>query len=211
MKTLLVGHIEVRQLLPMAECIEVIEEMFKTLARGKALLPLRAVVSTPDKIGVLAQMPGYLGSTYNVIGGKFITVFPRNLSTQYESHQGCILLFECVNGRLLAVIDASSVTAIRTAAASAVASKILARKNSTNVAILGSGTQASMHLLAMRKIRPIRNVKVWSRNKAHAESFVAKHSKENTGSLEIKSSDSAKDVVKMRTLYAQRPQQENPY
>jgi ornithine cyclodeaminase/alanine dehydrogenase-like protein (mu-crystallin family) len=196
-ESLFVGHREVSQLLPMGECIEVIEQMFKTLARGEAILPLRQVVPTPDKKGALAQMGAYLGSsTFNVIGGKFISVFPGNLTTEYESHQGCVLLFECVNGRLLAVIDASSVTAIRTAAASAVATKVLARKNSTNLAILGSGTQASMHLLAMREVRPIRRVKVWSRNKAHAKSFASKHSVGSSSqSFEIKSVGSVREAV----------------
>ena len=176
----------------MGECINVIEEMFKVLARGEAILPLRSIVSTPDKKGALVQMPAHLGSsTFNVIGGKFISVFPENLSTEYESHQGCILLFECVNGRLLAVIDASSVTAIRTASASAVATKVLARNDAANLAILGSGTQASMHLTAMREIRPIKRVRIWSRNKVHAENFVARHSHD----LEIKSSDSPKEAV----------------
>jgi alanine dehydrogenase len=178
----------------MGECIQVIEEMFKTLARGEAILPLRSVIPTQDKKGAFAQMSAYLGSsTYNVVGGKYITVFPGNLSTEYDSHQGCVLLFECVNGRLLAVIDASSVTAIRTAAASAVASKVLARKDSSTLAIMGSGTQASTHLLAMREIRPIKRVKIWSRNKTHADSFVAKHSGDSLE--EIKSCDSPKDAV----------------
>lgn len=161
-----------------------------TLARGDALQPLRQAVWLPDKTGVLALMPSYLGNP-RVMGGKIITVFPGNLNTQYESHQGAVLVFECQNGRLLAIVDASSVTAIRTAAVSAVATDVLARKEASDLTILGSGTQASMHIEAMSTVRPITRVRVWSRNPEHAEDFARQESMEGRSVEAVRSAQDA--------------------
>jgi len=191
-KVLVLGHAEVEQLLPMDECIGVMEEMFKTLARGDAVLPLRKALWQPDKKGLFATMPAYLGSP-QVIGGKFITFFPDNNNSNFESHQGAILLFECVNGRLLAIIDATSVTAIRTGAASGAATKALARKNVHNLAILGSGTQASMHLKSMRSVRELTRVSVWSRNPDHARRFAKNGAKAEGLTIEV--AKSAEEAV----------------
>ena len=183
MKTLIIGHNEVSQLLPMRECVEIMEETFKTLARGDALQPQRQVIWLPNKKGALGVMPSYLG-TPRAVGSKIITVFPENLNTHCESHQGAVLLFECDNGKLLAVIDASSITAIRTAAVSAAATRILARPDSTGLAVLGSGTQAAMHLEAMSVVRPIKSVKVWSRNADHAKRFAERESSRHDFTVE---------------------------
>ena len=190
--TLILGHDDVSKLLPMAECVGVMEETFKTLARADALQPLRQLMWLPDKKGVLGLMPSYLGSP-KAVGAKIITFFPGNLSTRYESHQGAVLLFECETGRLLAVLDASSITAIRTAAVSAVATNALARRDASELAILGSGTQASMHLDAMTAAREIKLVRVWSRNPDHAKRF-AKRESERRG-YPVKAFSSAEDAV----------------
>ena len=170
MKTLIIGHEDVKRVLSMAECIRVMEDLFRTLARGDVVLPLRQVISQPDKKGGFGVMPAYLGSP-RAIGGKFITVFNGNRETPYESHQGAVLLFECDNGRLLAIVDATTVTNIRTAAASGAATRVLAREDAHDLAILGSGTQASSHLAAMRAVRKINRTRVWSRNPEHARRF----------------------------------------
>lgn len=172
LKVLFAGHDVVTELLPMNECIEVMDEMFRTLASGDAVLPLRQAVWQPDKKGLLGVMPAYLGRP-KVIGSKVITFFPENSGTQFESHQGTVLLFDTENGRLLAVMDATTITNIRTAAASAVATRALARKDAHRLAILGSGTQASMHLSSMQLVRKIDEIRVWSRNAEHAKRFVA--------------------------------------
>jgi ornithine cyclodeaminase len=176
----------------MEECLGVIEETFKTLARGDALQPLRQIMWLPDKKGVLALMPSYLGHP-RTTGAKIITVFPGNLTTRYESHQGAVLVFESETGRLLAVVDASSVTAIRTAAVSAVATKALARGDASDLAILGSGRQASMHLDAMKTVREIKRVRVWSRNPDHAKNFAKRESKHHE--LPIEAHGSAQEAV----------------
>jgi ornithine cyclodeaminase len=170
MKTLIVDHNQVSKLLPMAECVTVMEETFKTLARGDAIQPLRQAVWLPEKRAALGLMPSYLGSPRS-IGAKVVTFFPENRKTRFESHQGAVLLFDCENGQLLAMVDASSVTAIRTGAVSAAATKALARSDTPNLAILGSGAQASIHLEAMSAIRRLETVRVWSRSLDHAKRF----------------------------------------
>ena len=157
----------------MAECISVMEDALAALARGQAQLPLRQVLMLPDGRGAFAAMPAHL-TTPAALGIKVISVFPGNQGTEYDSHQGAVLLFETERGRLLAIMDASSITAIRTAAVSALATRVLARPDAGTLALLGSGVQAATHLAALALVRPLRQVRVWSRDKAHVEGFVAR-------------------------------------
>ncbi|MCI0611753.1 ornithine cyclodeaminase family protein, partial [bacterium] len=171
MKVRIINQKEVEELLTMRECIGLMEKVLMSLAKGEAILPLRPVMWLPEKNGALALMPSYLANPASM-GVKVISVFPANTTTEYDSHQGVILLFETVNGRLLAIVDATSVTAIRTAAASGAATKILAREDANDLAILGSGVQAKTHLEAMLVSRNIRSVRAWSPNPNHLRDFV---------------------------------------
>ena len=166
----IINQAEVWQLLPMNECIAVMAEALKTLARGNAILPLRPIMWLPDKVGALGMMPSYLGDV-KAMGLKVVSVFPGNHGTQYDSHQGAVMLFETEHGQLLAIIDASEITAIRTAATTAVATRLLARPDAHDLAILGAGIQARTHLEAMLLARPIQRVRLWSRNPEHARQF----------------------------------------
>src|SRR5436309_12854175 len=121
----------------MDECVEVMAAALATVARGDAVLPLRTVLRIPDTSNAFAVMPAYLGEPKS-IGAKIITVYPGNHGTQYDSHQGAVLMFDPANGSLAAVLDATSVTTIRTAAVSAVATRLLARAGATELAILGA-------------------------------------------------------------------------
>jgi ornithine cyclodeaminase len=165
----------------MEECIDVMAEVLASLSRGEAIQPLRTIVWTPEGRGGLGLMPGYLAGTEGgpagVLGTKIVTVFPGNHGTELDSHQGVVLLFEAERGRLLAIVDATSVTAIRTAAVSGVATRLLAREGAADLAILGSGTQAGTHLEAMRAVRPIRRIRVWSRSFENAGAFARRESK----------------------------------
>jgi alanine dehydrogenase len=176
MSILIVNQSEVPQLLTMRECMSVMAETLGALTRGEAILPLRPVMWLPEKVGALAMMPAYLGNTH-VLGLKVITYMPGNRGTPYDSHQGVVLLFEQEHGQLLAIVDATSVTSIRTAAVSGVATKLLARADAGDLAILGSGTQARTHLEAMLIARPVRRVRVWSRNAANASEFAQREAK----------------------------------
>jgi alanine dehydrogenase len=159
----------------MSECMEVMADALCALARGDAILPLRPVMWLPEREAALAMMPSCLHSL-KALGLKAITVFPGNLGTAYESHQGVVLLFEAEHGGLKAIVDASSITAIRTAAVSGVATRILAREDAGDLAILGSGTQARMHLEAMLTARPVGRVRVWSRKDDNARRFAERES-----------------------------------
>lgn len=170
MQALIVNHQEVQQWLPMGECMDVMAETLKMLSRGNAVNPLRQAMWLPDKSGLIGMMPAYLGDT-EVMGLKAISVFPGNHTTDYDSHQGTVMLFETKNGRLLAMMDAGKITAIRTAAVSGVATRLLARQDASDLAILGSGVQAGTHLEAMRIARQITGVRVWSQDFGHAQKF----------------------------------------
>ena len=166
----LITEAEVPGLLPMGECMDVMADALATLARGGAILPLRHLMRIPQKAGIFGMMPAYM-ETPDALGVKVITVFNGNHGTEYDSHQGVVLLFEADHGSIVAVIDASSVTAIRTAAVSGVATRLLAREDAHDLCILGSGVQARTHLEAMLVARPVTRVRVWSRNADSARAF----------------------------------------
>ena len=170
MKTLIVDQQLVRRLLPMGECIDLMAEALAELGRGQGLNPLRTAMVLPDRSGILGMMPSGLSAS-GVVGIKVITVFPGNHGTELDSHQGAVLLFEAERGRLLAVAHGSEITAIRTAAVSGLATRLLARPDSALLAILGSGVQATTHLDAILEVRPIERVRVWSRNQENAAAF----------------------------------------
>lgn len=175
MDTLIVGASDVKKLLPMEECILTMKDAIIALAKGEAVLPQRQALRQPDNKGILGMMPSYLGGNPPAIGIKVVTVFPGNHGTKFDSHQGAIQLFETNNGSLLAIIDAGSVTAIRTAAVSALATDLLARSDAKTLAILGSGTQARMHLQAIPIVRgSIKEVRIWSRTPDHARALASK-------------------------------------
>lgn len=177
MPVLVVSGREVPALLPMSACIEAMGGVLAALAEGRAAMPLRTVLRLPPGgRNAFALMPAVLdeiGAAPARAGAKIITVFPGNDATPYDSHQGVVLLFEMAHGQLLAIIDASSVTAIRTAAVSGLATRLLARPDATELALLGSGVQAATHLEAMLAVRSLRKVRVWSRTPEHAAAFVA--------------------------------------
>ncbi len=154
----------------MDACIEAVEASFLAHARNDVIQPLRPFITLPEDAGILAMMPGYVGPL-DAAGVKVITVFYTNHGTEYDSHQGVVMLFDTTNGRLLTLADASSITAIRTAAASGVATRLLANEKSSTLTIIGSGTQARTHVEAMLAVRPIETVRVWSRNHETAAHF----------------------------------------
>jgi ornithine cyclodeaminase len=176
MKTLIIPQSLVPELLPMADAIEAMGEALSALAKGDAVLPLRTMVWMPDRSGLLGLMPSYLGAPRS-LGLKVISYLPRNHGTERDSHQGAVLLFDADTGSLLAVIDASSITVIRTAAASGLATRLLAKEDAGDLAILGSGVQAGAHLDAMRTVRRLRRVRVWSLTVERAAAFARHHEK----------------------------------
>jgi ornithine cyclodeaminase len=190
--TRIVRQDEVPALLPMAECVEVVEAALRARAEGDAVQPLRQAMWLPDRSGLLGLMPAHLGPP-RTVGIKVITLMPGNHGTELDAHQGAVLLFEAERGRLLAVVDASSITRIRTGAASAVATRALARDDAGDLAILGTGVQAVSHLEAMMLARDIQRVRVWSRTADHARAFARRESDRH--GIEIEPVASAREAV----------------
>ncbi|MEO7731728.1 MAG: ornithine cyclodeaminase family protein [Kofleriaceae bacterium] len=189
---LVLSHADVYRLLTMPACIELMADVLRATSRGGAVLPLRSAVWMPDRTGMLGLMPGFLDAPHS-LGLKVVSIFPGNHGTGYDSHQGVVLLFDTAHGTPIAILDASSITAIRTAAVSGVATRALAREDAGDLAILGTGVQATTHLAAMRAVRSIHRVRVWSRNPAHAQRFAEGYSSE--GALRVEVMPSARAAV----------------
>lgn len=174
MATLLLSDRDVHDLLPMRECIDVMAGALRAVTMGDAVLPLRTVLRLGDTTNAFASMPAILGAGESAsIGAKVITVFPGNDATPFDAHIGVVLLFDAQYGTLLAIADASSITAIRTSAVSGLATRLLANDDAATLAILGAGVLAMPHLEAVCAVRPITRVRVWSRSGAAAGSRAA--------------------------------------
>jgi ornithine cyclodeaminase len=169
----------------MKECIEVMEKMFRSLAAGECLQPLRNIMRLPDGSGVLGMMPGH-ATTLEVMGIKVITVFHANSESGLPSHQGIVMLFDAKHGQPLMLFDALEITAIRTPAASAVATKLLSRENSSTLAIIGSGEQAKRHIEAILLVRNLKQINIWSRNEKNANHLVNELSGEYNLNVHVK-------------------------
>jgi ornithine cyclodeaminase len=179
MKILILNHEEVLELLPIKECIPVMREALIALAAGKVHQPLRTIIRPPDATGVMGLMPAYRsggmsGATPGdsaAFGLKVVCVFPGNPAKGKDAHQGAVLLFSAETGELLAMMNASAITSIRTASVSGVATDLLARVDACNLAMLGSGVQARSHLIAMSQVRSIKRCRIASRHIEHAQNF----------------------------------------
>ena len=191
---------QIATLLPMHECISVMERMFRSLSNGDCLQPLRSLMWLPDHSGLLGMMPGYATTPIlpgdspstpilpgdspstpalpgspttphnpSSLGIKVITIFHANGTKGLPSHQGLVILFDASNGAPLLILDAAEITAIRTAAASAVATRLLSRPDATHLAILGTGEQAERHIESISLVRDLTDITIWGRNRRHAE------------------------------------------
>lgn len=162
---------EVRRLLPYDDCVEAVASAMRAVSAGRTVMPLRQVMRLPGGKGALGTMPGFLGEP-ECFGIKLLSLFPGNPAAGLSSHLGLYMLCETVNGRPLALMEASALTAIRTAAASVVATRALARADSRALAIIGTGEEAHSHLEAFQAVRPFERVLVWGRNPAAAQRLV---------------------------------------
>ncbi len=162
---------EVPALLSVAACIEVMERTFRALADGQVEQPLRTGLPVRDH-GFFLSMPAAL-SRIGAFGLKALAVLPEYEDTEWESHQGVVVLFGPGPQALVAMIDASSLTAIRTAAVSGLATRLLARADAGDLAMIGTGVEARTHLEAMAAARPLRRIRVWSRSSQRCEEYAA--------------------------------------
>ena len=183
---------QVHELLTMEDCIRVMRDLFM-IDPEDIDNPLRRLMMMPDRRGLLGMMPAHI-APWGVMGIKVLTVFPKNYLKGLSSHMGIVHLFDDKDGRLLLSLDADAVTAVRTAAVSAVMTDQLAREGSSVLALLGSGVQAHTHLAAMRCVRPIRTVKVWSPNPDRVKAFIRQASVKHD--LEYIACEGPQDAVK---------------
>jgi ornithine cyclodeaminase len=174
MSLLVLSEHDVRRLLDMESCIESMTEVLGSLARDELFQPLRFVVRPPDARGLLGLMPAHRsGEADSAYALKEIVVTPDNPSRGLDAHQGAVLLHDGETGRLVAVLNASPITEIRTAAVSAVATRALARADAGRVAVLGAGVQARAHIHALRAVLDDPEIRVWARRLEAAERLAA--------------------------------------
>jgi ornithine cyclodeaminase/alanine dehydrogenase-like protein (mu-crystallin family) len=161
---LVLSAAEVEELLTMEECIGAMEDVLAALERGELYQPLRSVQRPPDAAGFIGLMPAHSSGGRGVYSLKEIVVIPDNPTRGLDAHQGGVLLHDGETGELTALLNASPITAIRTAAVSAVATRALARTDARVVAIVGAGVQGKAHVEAMRAVLDKPEIRMWSRS-----------------------------------------------
>ena len=162
-----------KELLPIGECIEVMAAAFGRLAEGRVLQPLRSLVRTEAGTGFLGLMPGFDQSSESGFWGlKEVCVFPDNPTRGLDTHLGAVLLHSGETGELLAIANASAVTAIRTAAVTGLATRLLARGESRKAVIFGTGVQACAHLDSLAVVLPLERMWIVGRTLESSQRFV---------------------------------------
>ncbi len=167
---------EVARRLTYEVCIPIVRSAMIAFSRGETRQLLRSIIPLAEG-RLFGVMPGAMGASAP-FGAKLISVFPENFALGRQSHQGLVILFEPETGAPVCVVHAGEITAIRTAAASAVATDALARKDARRLAILGYGEQAATHVRAISKVRDLESISVWGRSPQRAQAFAERMQKE---------------------------------
>lgn len=160
---------EISRRLTYERCIPIVRQAMIAFSKGETKQLLRSISTLSDG-RLFGVMPGAMGA-HAAFGAKLVSVFHGNFARGVQSHQGLVVLFEPKNGAPICVLDAGEITAIRTAAASAVATDALARKASRRLALLGCGEQAQTHARAISKVRDLESIVVWGRSPDRAQAF----------------------------------------
>jgi ornithine cyclodeaminase/alanine dehydrogenase-like protein (mu-crystallin family) len=163
---------EIRRRLSYDLCIPVVRDAMIAFSKGETKQLLRSIIPLSEG-RLFGVMPGAMGA-HAPFGAKLISVFHDNFEKGVPSHQGVVVLYDPESGAPVCVLEAGEITAIRTAAASAVATDALARNNASRLALLGYGEQAATHARAIRKVRKLESVTVWGRSPDRAEAFAAR-------------------------------------
>jgi len=176
MRVLILSHSDVLAALPPQACADAMAAVLADNARGETYLPLRSIMRPPAASGFMGLMPAWRGQHRDqaaAFGLKTICLIPGNPARGLDAHQGLVTLFDGETGVPTAILDASAVTAVRTAAVTAVATGLLARRDARELGILGAGVQARTHLRALATVRDFEQVRVYAPTRAHAEAVVA--------------------------------------
>jgi len=182
---------EVAERLTYDLCIPVVRAAMIAFSRGETKQLLRSIIPLADG-RLFGVMPGALGEK-GMFGAKLISVFPENFAKGLQSHQGVVVLFDGETGQVSCIAHAGEVTAIRTGAASAVATDALARPDATRLALLGYGEQAVTHARAISRVRRLEALSVWGRSAERAAAFAAKMTAEL--GVPVEARDSAEAAV----------------
>jgi ornithine cyclodeaminase/alanine dehydrogenase-like protein (mu-crystallin family) len=182
---------EVSRRLTYEVCIPIVRDAMIAFSRGETRQLLRSIIPLADG-RMFGVMPGAMGARAT-FGAKLISVFPENFARGIQSHQGLVILFDPENGAPVCVVHAGEITAIRTAAASAVATDALARKNARRMAILGYGEQAATHARAISKVRKLESITIWGRSPDRARTFA--ESMQTELAIPVSSAASVEDAV----------------
>jgi ornithine cyclodeaminase len=158
----------------MADCIEAMDAVLREFAAGDLYLPLRSVVRPPQSAGLMGLMTAHRAGDAPLFALKAVAIFPENPKRGLDAHQGVVTLFDGETGQVRGLLDASAITAIRTAAVSAVATRALAREGSVALAVLGAGVQAAAHIEAMACVLPLERVRIYSRRPEPAAALAAR-------------------------------------
>jgi ornithine cyclodeaminase len=172
MRVLVLSHRDVLAALGPQRCAEAMSAVLAGHARGETFMPLRSVMMPPDAAGFMGLMPGWSrgqGDGAAAFALKTVCIMPGNPARGLDAHQGLVTLFDGETGMPTAILDASAITAVRTAAVTAVATGVLARPDAATLAVLGAGTQARAHLRALAGVRAFERVWVYAPTAAHAE------------------------------------------
>ncbi len=173
---------KIREGLTWEALIPAMERALRDLSLRRIQQPVRSVLRVPEHEGIFALMPAVDG---DLMGAKLVTIYEKNArEAKLPTHQATIVLFSAKTGEPLAAMDGRLITEMRTAAVSAVATKLLALPEARVLAILGSGVQARSHVQALRRVRDFREVRVWSRTADHARRFAAEHGTRTAESAE---------------------------
>jgi ornithine cyclodeaminase len=165
---LVLNDSEVRELLDMESCIESMTQVLAALQREELSMPLRFVFWPTGTTSLMGFMPAHRAGGSPLFSLKEIVISPGNSARGLDPHQGAVMLHDGTTGELVALLNASAVTEIRTAAVSALATRLLARPGSKVVAVLGAGVQGRSHVEAMRAVLDEPEIRLWSRTAARA-------------------------------------------
>ena len=173
MELLVLSAADVHAALGYQECAAAMRRALAALASGQAQQPLRTIIVPEGAAGLMALMPSYLSGDDAVYGLKSICITPSNPAAGLDAHQGVVLLSAGPTGEPRALLNASAVTEIRTAAVSVVATDLLARPDARELAVIGTGVQARAHILALDGSRELREIRVAGRETGRTEQFAA--------------------------------------
>jgi len=192
---LLLSRKDVESVLTMSDCLSAVEQAFAELARGNADMPQRAAIRVPEHKGLFLGMPAFIGGGTGALGLKVVTVYPGNPSLHgLPTTLGTLILLDPATGRAEAIMDAGYLTAVRTGAASGVATKHLARGDADVCTVFGAGVQARKQLEAVHLVRPLRKAYVLDIVPESRRAFAEQMGREL--GIEIEATDDAEAAVR---------------